>query len=137
MAAEGRTLRVVVVDDDRRARSALAAMLATWPELEVVALAGDGAEAVRLCDEQIPDAVVLDAIMPVLDGVAAARQIRRAHPAIGIVLLTLYGSLEHEARAAGVDVFLLKSEAVDEIAAAVLRAVGRRPRAGAKVREQV
>jgi len=134
---DGGAVRVVVVDDDGRARSALAAMLATWDEIEVVGRAADGEEAVRLAAELEPDAVVLDAIMPVLDGVAAARRIRRAHPSMGILLLTLYGSLERDAREAGVDTFLLKSDAVDEVAEAILRAAGRRAPASAPVRELV
>ncbi len=137
MSRSMETTRVVVVDDDRRARSGLAALLATWPEIEVVGLAADGADAVRMCAEHEPDVVILDAIMPVLDGVEAARRIRREHPAMGIVLLTLYGSLEHDARDAGVDAFIMKSEAVDEVAAAVLRAAGRRSDAAGSARELV
>ncbi len=121
------SLRIVVADDDWRAREALVALLQTWPGFDVVGRADDGAQAVELVAELEPDVVVLDAIMPRMDGLEAARRIRRDRPSVGLILLTLYGALETEAVEAGFDAFLLKSDAIDVIAMAVQQAAGRRP----------
>lgn len=74
-------IRVLVADDDGDFLSALRALIDRQPELAVVGAAADGAEAVDLAERLGPDAVVLDVHMPRLDGVSAAAQLRRNHPA--------------------------------------------------------
>jgi DNA-binding NarL/FixJ family response regulator len=95
------TIRVLVADDEPRARRALAALLATYPQIEVVELQ--------------PDVAVLDGIMPGLDGLAAAQRIKALAPQVAVILLTLYGDLEWDARHSGADGFLVKSADSEEI----------------------
>ena len=84
-------------------------------------MAMDGQEAVRLAHQLHPDVVVLDVVMPVLDGLSAARAIARRAPATGLVLLTgvLPGPLIQEALRAGARGLVLKSEVVEDLAQAV------------------
>jgi DNA-binding NarL/FixJ family response regulator len=109
------TIRVLVADDEPRARRALAALLATYPQIEVVGQAADGLQAVALAVELQPDVAVLDGIMPGLDGLAAAQRIKALAPQIAVILLTLYGDLEWDARHSGADGFLVKSADSEEI----------------------
>lgn len=115
------TIRVLVADDERRARRALAALLATYPHIEVVGQAADGLQAVELAVELQPDVVVLDGIMPGLDGLGAVQRIKASAPQIAVILLTLYGDLEWDARQSGADGFLVKSADSEEIVDLITR----------------
>ena len=118
-------LRVLVVDDEARARSALAALLATYSGIEVVAQAADGEQAIELAVALHPDVVVMDGIMPRLDGLAATQRIKQLAPEIAVLLLSLYGDLEWDARSSGADGFLVKSVSDEEIIDVITR-LGRR-----------
>jgi CheY-like chemotaxis protein len=117
------SLSVVIADDEPRARYALKALLAAMDssagksarQLQVVGEAANGQEAVRIVAEQQPDIVLMDARMPVMDGLAATRLIKRKWPLVRIVMLTMYADQEAEARAAGVDAFLLKGFTVPDL----------------------
>lgn len=123
------TIRVLLADDHAMLREGLKALLATSGDIEVVAEAGDGREAVRRAQEAAPDVAVLDIAMPQLNGIEAARLLRERCPGLRIVVLSMHSSAEHVFRAleAGADGYLLKEAAAAEVAAAV-RAVhgGRR-----------
>jgi len=103
-------LRVLVADDHPSVRASLVALLESYVELAVVAQAGDGAAAVRLAEATLPDAVLIDGRMPVLDGLSAARKIKDRHPNTRVVLLSAYEhrDLVDSGRDAGVDAFLPK-----------------------------
>jgi DNA-binding NarL/FixJ family response regulator len=79
---------VLLVDDDRLFAESVSTMLEADGRLEVVAIAGDGAEAVRLAERLTPDLVLMDIAMPGVDGVAATREITELSPATRVVMLT-------------------------------------------------
>ncbi len=83
-------LRIVVADDQASVREGLVALLGTVAEIEVVAAAANGEEAVRLVAEKSPDAILLDLHMPVLDGIGATRRLTEQHPDVAVVVLTTY-----------------------------------------------
>jgi DNA-binding NarL/FixJ family response regulator len=119
-------IRVLLVDDQALIRSALHALLDAAPDLEVVAEAEDGRAAVAAADRYHPDVVVMDVRMPRLDGIAATRQIREAHPGTAVIVLTTYDLDEYvfDAVRAGAAGFLLKDGDADELVRAIRVAVG-------------
>ncbi len=83
------SVRVLIADDHPVVRDGLRALLSAVDGIEVVAVAGDGAEAVRAAVELSPDVAVLDIHMPGLDGVAAAGEIARRAPSVAVLMLTM------------------------------------------------
>jgi DNA-binding NarL/FixJ family response regulator len=83
-------LRIIVADDQNSVREGLVVLLGLLPDIEVVASAVNGQEAVDLVAEHQPDAILLDLNMPVLDGVETARILTASHPEVAIVVLTTY-----------------------------------------------
>jgi DNA-binding NarL/FixJ family response regulator len=115
------TLRCVVADDQALVRSGLVMILQAQDDLEVVAEAEDGAQAVRAVAEHRPDVVLMDLRMPVLDGVAATRQVVATHPGTKVLVLTTFDLDEHvyEAVRAGASAFLLKDTAPARLCQAI------------------
>jgi DNA-binding NarL/FixJ family response regulator len=121
--------RVLVADDYPLVRQAVRRLLTAEPGWEVVAEAADGHEAVRLAIELKPDLAVIDASMPALSGIEAARQIARATPATRILVLTVYDDEAYvtEAFDAGADGYVLKEAADCDLVRAALEVIsGRR-----------
>ncbi|MEO9102967.1 MAG: response regulator transcription factor [Burkholderiaceae bacterium] len=116
-SAADRPLRLLIVDDQPVIRRGLALMLGSEPDLEVVAQAADGEEAVRMAATMMPDVVVMDLQMPRKSGVAATREIRMARPDARVVVLTTYDDdeLVFEALRAGAQAYLLKDASEAEI----------------------
>ena len=83
--AAARPIRVLVADDDRPFLNSLRELVDRQPELEVVATAVDGLQAIELAEDLEPDAVVLDLHMPLLDGVSTAARLRRDYPSICLI----------------------------------------------------
>lgn len=104
-------IRVLLADDEPLTRAGVRAVLGAEPEFEVVGEAADGHAAVELALAHRPDVVLLDIMMPRLDGLAAAAEIRRAVPDTGVIMLTTFSEDEHIARAfdGGASGFLLKT----------------------------
>ncbi|WP_343245970.1 response regulator transcription factor [Streptomyces sp. SID5785] len=121
----GHVIRTLVADDQAVVRTAFANLLATQPDIEVVAEAPDGAEAVRLAAEHRPDVVLLDIRMPGTNGIEAARAILDAARARGgttkALMLTTFGldAYVYDALAAGASGFLLKDATFPELLHAV------------------
>jgi DNA-binding NarL/FixJ family response regulator len=116
-----RRITVVIADDQRMVRRGLAIMLGSERDIEVVAEAGDGREAVALVRRFAPRVALLDIRMPVLDGLAAAREILAQCPATRVLILTTFDADEYvyEALRAGVSGFLLKDAPADQLVTAV------------------
>ncbi len=111
-------IRVLIVDDNASVRSALEIALLTFDDLDVVGTASDGEEAARLCHQIDLDVVLMDILMPVMDGVTATRLIRQQCPQVQIVGLTssLDPNLKQQALEAGALCCVHKSASTDEIA---------------------
>jgi DNA-binding NarL/FixJ family response regulator len=122
-------IRVLTVDDHPLIRAGLAAFLKTESDIEVVAEAGNGEEAIERYRELRPDIVLMDLSMPLMDGLAATRAILEEFPDARVIVLTTYGGDEdiHRALEAGARGYLVKDMLVDEVMD-VVRAVhqGRR-----------
>jgi DNA-binding NarL/FixJ family response regulator len=114
-------IRVLVADDEERFRRVVFALLADEPDIEVVGHASDGAEAVAIAQELIPDLVLLDVRMPGMDGIEAANAIHRLMPTTKIVMLTASDEEDtvFEALKAGAGGYLLKEGLVADLAGAV------------------
>ncbi len=113
--AAANSIRVLVADDDRPFLNSLRELVDRQPELEVVATAVDGLQAIELAEDLEPDAVVLDLHMPLLDGVSTAARLRHDHPSICLIALTgdAAPALHNAVREAGADEVLLKNEILD------------------------
>ena len=136
-------ITVLIVDDHAVVRSGLRAYLETQPDLEVVAEAASGREAVRLAAEHVPDVVLMDLVMPEMDGVEATRRIRDASPRTRVVVLTSFHDDVHifPAIKAGALSYLLKDIGPEELAEAV-RAAARgeavlHPRVAARLADEM
>ncbi len=105
-----RSLRILVADDQPRARQSLKAVVTTWLHMNQIMEAETGAQAIRCAEEWQPDIVLMDARMPVMDGIEATRLIKARWPNIHVVVLSIYSEYRHDALAAGADMFLGKAE---------------------------
>jgi DNA-binding NarL/FixJ family response regulator len=90
MTAAVPVLRIIVADDQNSVREGLVVLLGLLPDIEVVASAANGQQAIDLVAEHQPDAILLDLNMPVLDGVETAKMLTAQHPEVAIVVLTTY-----------------------------------------------
>ncbi|MFJ7208450.1 response regulator [Streptomyces sp. NPDC098789] len=114
-------IRVVIADDEPLIRAGIRMILTSAPDIEVVAEAANGREAVELARAHAPDVVLLDIQMPVMDGLAALDELARAAPSAHALILTTFGERENVLRALshGSAGFLLKDSAPAELIGAV------------------
>jgi len=122
-------IRVMVVDDHGMVRRGLSAYLAGETDMAVVAEARDGQEAIDLCEQNQPEVILMDLIMPELGGVAAIRMIHKRFPEIRIIALTSFQDKElvQEALKAGAISYLLKNVSGEDLAAAIRDSYAGRP----------
>jgi len=123
---DGRVIRVFLVDDHTVVRRGMRSFFDMLPDIEVIGEAADGQAAldelaVRDKADDLPDVVLMDLLMPRLDGVAATSAIRQRHPGVQVVALTSFSEAErvHAALVAGAAGYLLKDAEADELAAAI------------------
>src|SRR6185295_1193409 len=112
------TIRVMIVDDHPYVRRALRIFLEEWDDLEFAGEAGDGQEALTLVEQYHPDVILMDLIMPVMNGAAATRMIRQRFPFIQVVVLTstIDYDLINEALDAGAQNYMVKNVSLDVMA---------------------
>lgn len=117
-------IRVLIADDHAMVRSGLAAFLMANDDLELVGEASNGSDAVRQCASVRPDVVLMDLVMPGMDGPAAIREIHAAQPQVQIIALTSFPEedLVQRALESGAISYLLKNVGADELAEAIRRA---------------
>jgi two-component system, NarL family, response regulator LiaR len=115
-------IRVLVVDDHLVVRQGFAMFLRAFADLEMVGEAANGEEAVKMCEELKPDVILMDMMMPVMNGIEAIRIIRQKFPQTQVIALTSYGDdkqLVQNALTAGAVSFLFKDISVAELANAI------------------
>ncbi|SDG34145.1 DNA-binding response regulator, NarL/FixJ family, contains REC and HTH domains [Lentzea fradiae] len=114
-------IRVLIADDEPLMRAGIKAILGTADDIELVAEAGDGHEALQAVRERRVDVAVLDIRMPRMDGLACARELKTLAPSVRVVMLTTFGEDENIVRALsdGAAGFLLKDSAPEELLRAV------------------
>ena len=118
---EIKPIRVMLVDDHSVVRSGLKAMLSAEDGMELAGEAADGSEAVRLVERVKPDVILMDLLMPVMDGVAATKAIHDRFPDIRIIILTSFKERDQVdgARKAGAMSYLLKTVSASELVSAI------------------
>jgi NarL family two-component system response regulator LiaR len=121
-------IRVLLVDDHNVVRSGLATFLRAYEDLELIGEAKNGSEAVNFCHQQQPDVILMDLMMPVMDGIAATRAILANYPDIKIIAMTSFdeANLVNEVLGAGAMSYLLKNITADELVKAIRDAVSGR-----------
>ena len=114
-------IRVMLVDDHTMVRRGLATFLKIFDDLELVGEADSGETAIRLCDEILPDVILMDIALPKMDGIAAIRNIRKQHPNIQIIALSSFkeGNTIKNVLEAGAIGYLLKDISTDDLAQAI------------------
>ncbi len=114
-------IRIVIVDDHAMLRKGLAVFLTSYDDLELVGEAANGKEALALCAEKRPDVVLMDLMMPIMDGVTATRFICHDFPETHVIALTSFGEekLIKDVLEAGVTGYLFKKVSADDLANAI------------------
>lgn len=122
-------IRVMVVDDHAVVRSGLEAFLMAYDDLELVSGANSGEQALRNCEANQPDVILMDLVMPGMDGAATTQAIRERYPQIQVIALTSFKEEElvQGALQAGAIGYLLKNISADELAGAIRAAHAGRP----------
>jgi len=119
--SEIKPIRILLVDDHDMVRRGLAVFLQAFPDLELIGEAANGIEAIELCGQLRPDVILMDVMMPDMDGIEATRRIRAQYPHIHVLMLSSSKD-EHlimSAIQAGAIGYVLKDIRVDEMAKAI------------------
>jgi DNA-binding NarL/FixJ family response regulator len=113
--------RVVLADDHAMFRQGLKKILAEMADVEVVGEAGDGLELLDLLKNVTPDMVILDILMPNLRGIEAIAEMKRRHPGIKVLVLSMYNQIEflQESFSSGADGYIVKGDAETELFSAI------------------
>jgi NarL family two-component system response regulator LiaR len=121
ITSSSQSIRVMIVDDHTMVRRGLATILKVFDDLLLVGEAENGAEAIKLCDEAQPDVILMDMVMPDMDGATTTRVIRQQYPQVQIIALTSFkeGNLVKNALEAGAIAYLLKDVSADDLARAI------------------
>ncbi|MCA9970742.1 MAG: response regulator transcription factor [Anaerolineales bacterium] len=117
MSASVVPIRVILIDDHRHVHQATAAILSTVTDIELVAQGSNGLEAIRLCQEYRPDLVLMDVVMPEMDGVAATKAICAQFPGVRVLVLSSFRDHEsvHEMLRSGAAGYVTKGSLSREL----------------------
>lgn len=116
--------RILIVDDSARARNSLRALLATYAEDTDIQEAENGLEALKCIASSKPDVVLMDIMMPELDGIHATQFIKANAPDVKVIAVSMSPDYRAEALAAGADAFVYKGEPPEAILEALIRVAG-------------
>ena len=127
--ADLKPIKVMVVDDHPVVRDGLRNMFLVFDDLELLSEAEDGNQAIELCGREPPDVILMDIVMPRMDGIAATRAILERYPQIRVIILTSYpeDNLVQKSLEAGALGYMLKNAPIDDLANAVRSAYTGRP----------
>ncbi len=127
--SDERPIRVMIVDDHKVVRSGLSAFLMAYDDLELVAEADSGEKALALLSKHTPDVILMDLVMPRMDGAETTEAILRSYPDMKVIALTSYKEKElvRSALDAGAIGYLLKNVEADDLATAIRQANAGRP----------
>lgn len=111
-------MKLLIVDDDLLILKSLSLTLSREDDITVTGCASDGVEAIKICEEQTPDIILMDIRMPGVDGVAATRLIKQRYPNVRIMMLTTFDDKPNiqQALSAGADGYLVKTDKISDIA---------------------
>jgi two-component system response regulator NreC len=114
-------IRILIADDHTLLRNGICALLEDEKDMTIVGEASDGREAVRLAMQLKPNVVLMDIAMPLLNGLEATRQIKREHPEIGVLVLTMYDHEEYfrQMLEVGASGYIIKRAAATELVSAI------------------
>ena len=114
-------IRVMLVDDHMMVRRGLATFLKVFDDLQLAGEAESGEAAIKLCAEIMPDVILMDMVLPVMDGATATRAIRQQFPHVQVIVLTSFkeGKLIQNALEAGAIGYLLKDVSADDLVRAI------------------
>ncbi|WP_345319462.1 response regulator transcription factor [Candidatus Villigracilis proximus] len=121
MTISSQPIRVMLADDHTMVRKGLATFLKVFDDLELAGEADGGQAAIKLCGEVLPDVVLMDMVMPDVDGAAATRIIRQMYPQVQVIALTSFkeGELIKKALESGAIAYLLKDVSADDLSRAI------------------
>jgi DNA-binding NarL/FixJ family response regulator len=114
-------MKIIICDDQEIVRDGLELLLKLEKDIEIVGIAGDGAEAVEMAAQKQPDLVMMDLKMPVMNGVDATRQIKAKYPTVKVLVLTTFGSDDWvlDALRAGASGYMLKDAPREQVLSAI------------------
>jgi two-component system, NarL family, response regulator LiaR len=120
-------IRLLLVDDDAQVRRGLLMRLASEPDIDVVGVAASGSEALSLAQERLPDVVIMDLLLPGIDGIEATRELQTVSPGSKVIAISIREDTATRQRAlcAGAAVFVSKHDEPEGLLAVIREVVGR------------
>ncbi|HUI90088.1 MAG TPA: response regulator [Anaerolineales bacterium] len=119
-------MRILIVDNQPRARQSMKALLDAWYPNEEMHEARNGMEAAKLAEEFLPDLILMDARMPGMNGLEATRVIKARWPQVKIIVLSMYPEFEADALAAGADAFVSKNDLPEKLRETLKKIAGKK-----------